>query len=331
MILNKKIPAIIIHAFLWCTFILLPVLTFPEPLELLTGNTFYLVNYIATSIVSILFFYFNYNWAIPKLYFLNKKWKYALSIISFLVITIFIFIGVLLLSNIQINETHRQSFILFRGIVIKFIILFAVAWLLKLFQITKQQEHEKDIAELANLKAQINPHFLFNTLNGLYALAIKKSDKTAESISQLSELMRYVITDAKADRVTLEKEIEYIQNYIELNRLRLTGNTRVNFMIEGNLIGKMIEPLLLISFIENAFKYGVSTEHKSTIEITISIEGQDLQLMVKNDKVSRNALSNEIGIKNTIKRLDLSYRKNYQLEVKDEPDTYQVNLRLHLK
>jgi len=218
MMLNKKIPAIIIHSFLWSAFILLPVLTFPEPLELLTGNTFYLFNYIATSIVSIVFFYFNYNWAIPKLYFSNKKWKYALSIISFLVITIFIFIGVLLLSNIQINETHRQSFILFRGIVIKFIILFAVAWLLKLFQITKQQEYEKDTAELANLKAQINPHFLFNTLNGLYALAIKKSDKTAESISQLSELMRYVITDAKADRVTLEKEIEHIQNYIELQR-----------------------------------------------------------------------------------------------------------------
>ncbi len=331
MILNKKIPTIIIHAFLWSAFILLPVLTFPEPLELLTGNAFYLFNYIATSIVSILFFYFNYNWAIPKLYFSKKKWKYALSIISFLVITIFIFIGVLLLSNIQINETHRQSYILFRGIIIKFIILFAVAWLLKLFQITKQQEYEKNIAELAYLKAQINPHFLFNTLNGLYALAIKKSDKTAESISQLSELMRYVITDAKADRVTLEKEIEYIQNYIELNRIRLTGYTRVNFILEGNSIGKMIEPLLLISFIENAFKYGVSTEHKSTIEINISIESQDLHLMVKNDKVRRNALSNEIGIKNTIKRLDLSYRKNYQLEVKDEADTYQVNLRLHLK
>ncbi len=331
MILRKKISTIVIHVFIWSIFIFLPVIVLPKSYELLMGNTYYLINYLATSVISIVFFYFNYYWAIPELYFSKRKWEYIFSIVSFVVISILVFAGILLIGDNQTQEMPLRTSLRFAGLFIKYLIIFIVSWVIRLYQKTKQQEFEKNVAELAFLKAQINPHFLFNTLNGLYALAIKKSDKTADSIAQLSEIMRYVTTDAKADKVPIEKEIEYIHNFIELHRIRLTEYTTVKFNVDGSLTGIMIEPLLLISFIENAFKYGVSTEHKSIIEIDIRVEnGQKLYLTTKNEKVSYNVISNEIGIKNTIERLNLSYKNSYKLKINDSENFYMVNLMIKL-
>ena len=130
--------------------------------------------------------------------------------------------------------------------------------MLKINSRLKLAEKEKVNAELSYLKAQINPHFLFNTLNSIYSLAIEKSDYTATAVVKLSSMMRYVITDASHKFVPLEKEINYISNYIELQKLRIDSSIKLMYTVTGDISDKKIAPLVLISFIENAFKYGVN-------------------------------------------------------------------------
>ena len=135
-------------------------------------------------------------------------------------------------------------------------------------------EKEKSTAELNSLKQQINPHFLFNTLNSLYALGIEeKSKKTADGIAKLGTLMRYNLNDAQKELIPLSKEINYIKEYIELQELRLTNNNKLTInILESGIDDYQIAPLLLIPFIENAFKYGVSATEKTKIDLKIKIE-----------------------------------------------------------
>jgi len=142
-------------------------------------------------------------------------------------------------------------------------------------------------------------------------------------------MMRYVLTEADDDLVPLEKEIEYLKNYVELQKIRLTEKTKVVFGIDGIDNTKHIPPLLFISFIENAFKYGVSNETETTITINISIEKDYLSLLVRNDKLQKDTGqidSNYIGIDNTKRRLDLIFRDNYSLDIIDSEELFQVNL-----
>ena len=145
-------------------------------------------------------------------------------------------------------------------------------------------------SELSFLKAQINPHFLFNTLNSIYALAIKKDDKTADAVVQLSELMRYIMTNANDDVIALDKEINYINNFVQLQKTRLGNTVNVDYAVEGNAFGKCITPLILISFIENAFKHGVNPNQNSEIVIRITIVEDYLTLFVSNNKVQSIAI-----------------------------------------
>jgi LytS/YehU family sensor histidine kinase len=196
-----------------------------------------------------------------------------------------------------------------------------------------QTKSEKIKSELAALKSQINPHFIFNTLNNIYGQAISKSDNTADSIAKLSAMMRYVLTETSQEQVPLKKEIQYLENYVQLQRIRLTHKTDVVFDIKGNIDLKKIPPLLLISFIENAFKYGVSNEIESTISIKIHVWQQAISLSVRNDKLSKeNGQMNslKIGIANTKKRLDLIYSGNYSLKIAENDKYFEVNLKIPL-
>ena len=144
----------------------------------------------------------------------------------------------------------------------------------------RETEREKLQAELSYLKAQINPHFLFNTLNSIYSLAIEQSDQTPEAIVKLASFLRYVIQDAQQDQVSLAKELAYIGHYVTLQKFRLDDTVQVDYQIDGNPNGKQIAPLILISFIENAFKYGVSPEELSVIQIHICLTGNELHCRV---------------------------------------------------
>lgn len=198
----------------------------------------------------------------------------------------------------------------------------------------KESEGKKLTAELSLLKAQINPHFLFNTLNGIYALALERSEKTPSAILRLSGLMRYVTTEATNDWVTLEKELNYIVDYVELQILRLGENIEVDFSIKNDSHGMVIAPLILISFIENAFKHGIGPTGEAKIHIEIFVDQNELFLKTSNQKFSYSSAleweKNGLGIKNAFERLQKLYPNRHKLEIKDSVDSFQVNLKIKM-
>jgi len=199
-------------------------------------------------------------------------------------------------------------------------------------QRAKEIAHEKLQAELSFLKAQINPHFLFNTLNNIYALASAQSDHTAAAVMKLSSIMRYVLTEAKNDFVPLEKEILFTSHYIELQKMRLTDKTSIDFTINGDPLGREIAPLLLLPFVENAFKYGISTRECSPIRILLDIKEESLYFSISNHKhfntTLRMADNTGIGISNTRRRLDLLYPGRYELIINDKSNEFTVHLNI---
>jgi two-component sensor histidine kinase len=199
-------------------------------------------------------------------------------------------------------------------------------------QRNKEIANEKLKAELSFLKAQINPHFLFNTLNNIYALASAQSEHTAAAVMKLSSIMRYVLTEARNDLVPLEKEIQFTSHYIELQKMRLTDKTIVDFSVRGEPLGHQIAPLLLLPFVENAFKYGISTRETSPINILLEIQKDSLNFKICNQKHLNTLLrvsdNTGIGISNTKRRLDLFYEDRYSLEIDDKPNEFSVHLKI---
>jgi two-component system, LytTR family, sensor kinase len=192
-------------------------------------------------------------------------------------------------------------------------------------------------SELKFLRSQINPHFLFNTLNSLYALALKKSDEAPEMIIRLSEMMRYMLYECNVRLVPLEKEIQYIKNYIEFEKIRLGRKVEIKLSMEGEFEEIMITPLLLIPFVENAFKHGA--DHmldNGLIDIKITVENNILNLYVMNNKIEKAIFhekkkSGGIGLENVRKRLELLYPQNHLIELVEDDVTYKVFFSLDLK
>ncbi|WPU99404.1 sensor histidine kinase [Mucilaginibacter sp. cycad4] len=203
------------------------------------------------------------------------------------------------------------------------------------WQLTEQRaaraEADKTSAELSFLKAQINPHFLFNTLNNIYTLAAIKDDKAADSIMKLSNIMRYVTDDVSEDFVPLQSEIDCISDYIELQRLRIGKNTIVNFEVVGEIDRKKIAPLIMMTFIENVFKYGVSKREPSAIDIRINIHEPDISFYSKNRifGVQKSEYQRTgIGINNTKQRLEHLYPGKHLLNISSLNNEYIVQLTL---
>jgi LytS/YehU family sensor histidine kinase len=198
----------------------------------------------------------------------------------------------------------------------------------------KEMENEKLHSELAFLKSQVNPHFLFNILNNICSLARKKSDNTENAIIQLSRIMRYMLYDSKDEKVSLEKEVEYLQNYIDLQRLRISDSVIINFNIEGNMDGKMVEPMLLIPFVENAFKHGVSYLDESNIDIALKVANGNLHFRVENNRIKKNddpvQQKSGIGLKNVLRRLELLYPGKHIINIEETIAKYIVNLEISI-
>ncbi|WP_165903566.1 sensor histidine kinase [Hymenobacter gummosus] len=202
-------------------------------------------------------------------------------------------------------------------------------------RVRRQMHHDKLTAELSFLKSQVSPHFLFNTLNNIYSLAQLRSDDTPEAILKLSQLMRYMLYEANDPRVPLEQEVEYLRNYVDLQRLRLADDVAIEFSQEGNLAGKLIEPMLLIPFVENAFKHGVSYQHTSFIHISLRVLGDELLFRVQNRRFPQlpsltAARDSGIGVQNVTQRLRLLYPDRHLLHIEPTADEYIVTLTLAL-
>ncbi len=191
--------------------------------------------------------------------------------------------------------------------------------------------------ELKFLRSQISPHFFFNTLNNIYSLSLEKSNKTSETILKLSELMRYLIYETKENKQSLIKEIMCLQNYLELERIRYGDFLKINVNISGDIHGKKIAPMLLIPFLENAFKHGANKNiGKVEICIDLQVENNFLHFKINNTLPDKNIIQNTnlsggIGIPNVRKRLDLVYApEDYKLDILEEDEKFKVELKLKL-
>jgi hypothetical protein len=193
-------------------------------------------------------------------------------------------------------------------------------------------EKEKTTAELKLLKAQIHPHFLFNTLNNIYSFSLKGSSKTPEMIARLSSLLSYILYDCKNNEVLLSKEIEVMKNYIDLEKERYGNRLEISVNIEGDIEGKFIAPLLLLPFIENAFKHGTSEQlGKSWLSMDLSVKQNVLQCKIVNSKNESSSFGTKgIGIENVQKRLSYLYNNGHELKLNDEGNFFVVSLRLEL-
>jgi len=235
---------------------------------------------------------------------------------------------------------RNSDFRYFPGSYAVFILVFAVGTCLSVMTEWKktedhkeQIEREKINTELSFLKSQINPHFFFNTLNNIYSLAITGSAQTANAVMKLSSIMRYVLTDTQNNSVSLQSEVDFIKNYIELQQVRLTDKVKVDFITEGDLENKQIAPLLFIPFIENAFKYGISTKDASAIEIKLFAKTKSVSFSVINRIVkAENAIKDTtgIGINNVKRRLELLYPQKHKLEVAENNNQFIVHLDIDL-
>lgn len=210
------------------------------------------------------------------------------------------------------------------------LIKFTIDWLSN-ERIQRNLESERKDMELQFLKSQLNPHFLFNSLNNIYSLAYQKSDKTADAILKLSEIMRYMIYESNDSWVSLEKEVDYVNSYVELQKLRFKDGAAVEITVSGEIGGQKIVPLILISFVENAFKHGVANDASDPIKINIIANQKILHFSVINKKnlANKDAIGG-VGLNNVERRLELLYPERYKLNVVNTADHYTTELMLDL-
>ena len=199
------------------------------------------------------------------------------------------------------------------------------------FFVNEKIVQERTSMELQFLKSQVNPHFLFNSFNNLYGLALTEPNKTPDAILKLAELTRYMIYESNEPKVTLKKEIDYLRNLIELQKLRYEDAVYVNFYTDENLNEHIIAPLLLISFVENAFKHGEVNEEENPVTVSLTILNNKMDFHVSNKINHRNKdFSGGIGLQNVKRRLELLYPGNYTLHIRNDGVNYCSDLTLHL-
>ncbi|WP_162054773.1 sensor histidine kinase [Pontibacter pamirensis] len=194
----------------------------------------------------------------------------------------------------------------------------------------KELETQKLMAELAYLKSQVNPHFLFNTLNNIYSLAYKQHPETPDAIMKLSLLMRYMLYESNDTLVSLEKEVEHIRNFIDLQKLRLREQTGIKFNIEGDLKGKQIAPMLLMTLVENAFKHGLVSKNEIGIIMNLVVKNNSLLFStINNTSTHKKREFGGIGLENLKRRLNLLYHNQHQLSFEEKEGTFYATLKIY--
>lgn len=304
-------------------------------LFLISLTTIQADNRILTSVYIILLLapaaYINNLFILP---FLRKKLLLFISlfIINTLVFTI---ISVFFIKTASNQNYELWMFVNFFGILFLAMVFASAIKIARDSFIRRQQDKE---AELKLLKAQLNPHFLFNTLNNLYGLSVVKSDKLPNLMLKLSDLLRYSLYETKETLVPMEKEITYLKNYMSLEKIRLEDTTDIQFESSGNLSSKQIAPMLFIVFVENAFKH-LSALKDGKSKVIVSLHEDNDQLVFKCDNtIDTKGLIHEniekgksgIGLQNVKKRLALMYQDKHELTINKNETTYSIQLILDL-
>jgi len=198
-------------------------------------------------------------------------------------------------------------------------------------QLKQELQKEKSVAELAFLRSQINPHFLFNTINDIYSLTYQKSERAPEALLKLSELLRYMLREGNTDMMPLQLEIKYLENVFELQRIGAKGRAYINFEVEGYVGEQQVASLLFIAFVENAFKHGIlnDKENPVLVHLTSTIESVSFSIRNKKNNFQKDATGG-IGLSNVQRRLELIYPGKHQLDISDGEEFYTVNLALQI-
>ena len=290
--------------------------------------------------------YFHVYFLLPKLLFRKKIISYILfffiGLVVFYVIRtelIFIFIN----DNVWPESQTPQRGYAFNHILVVFLIgiydvgltttiKLTVDWIFDRKRIESLQANQLK-TELQFLKAQIQPHFFFNTLNNLYALTLERSKQAPEVVLKLSEIMEYILYDAKEPRIRLLNEINYIQNYIDLEKLRYGDKVSVQINMQGDIETQSVPPLLFLPFIENCFKHGAVENNKLNVLIEFEVSRNNvLRFSVINNYNSfiENKKNHGIGNQNVLRRLELLYKDKFSLDIKTEKQSYIVELLIQL-
>ncbi|MEI7726301.1 MAG: histidine kinase [Bacteroidota bacterium] len=290
----------------------------------------------------ILVFYLNVLVLIPYLY--NKK-RYLLFILSGIgLLTGFVFLRIALRDHVfgapaligLSSRPYQSEFMIIASFLFVFILSIFYQLAKNHFEAYERNREilrQRDEAEFRMLKAQVNPHFLFNTLNNLYSLAYTRSEKTAGAIMSLSEIMRYLIYEAGAREVPVEKEIRFLTNYVELEKLRIEDPSKVTLAISNPSVNRMITPLIFIAFVENAFKHsGIDTDPEGFIQIFLAFHEDEIHFTCENS-ISTITVKNKeggTGLANARARLDLMHPGKTGLVIKSANLVYSVNLTISL-
>lgn len=328
------------HALFW---IVLLVIMVALGYENVHDLSFVVGNELVSLVFHIAVVYFNLFYLIPRYLAKNVLLYLSLLLLTCMVVTpirmLVLYLKFSGMPYYQDQLVREQGMLLLGSFLVGLLsTVFRVITDWWRYQREKQKLMTQTIqTELRFLKSQINPHFLFNTLNNLYALTLKKSDKAPEIVLKLSEIMRYMLYECNERRVLLSKEIQYIYNYLDLERLRQPTNADIRFTTEGKISDQMVAPLIFVPFLENSFKHGLNlhTQGGGYVRLHLAVHRDDLEFFIENSKAERiprqeHPKSGGIGLANVRQRLELLYPGSYNLIVEDEPHRYAVTLQLQL-
>ena len=324
-------------------FILLPLVIYAFPVERWWGTyPLFFCSFVGWLYVT----YFLYKYFIvPRLFIKGKKRTMAVVAILLSLAVTFLFSAYEITSPLyHIHQEQRQLYpypiwgirqnqqAIWLHYILVVIFCFAVGMLKEVYRqklARAEMEYERNKAELALYKAQINPHFLFNTLNTLYGLLITQSDKTEITLERFINLTKYMYNNANREFIALAEEVDYIGQYIALQQLRLNELADIRFTHEVEREEMPIPPMMLITFVENAFKYGISSDDPCFIHIQLNQRAEKLCFEVVNSTFGREAgHSARMGITNCRRRLELLYPEHHRLEIEQEHGLFRVRLEL---
>lgn len=349
---EKKI-SLLMHAAVLALLFVLPLYLMNFSVD---RNNFFIKSFYLRTSIYVFIFYINYLWLVPKLLFRNK-------IKTFIVALLVTLSSLMILNNLghrylmhraieDYGRTHRMErfqrndripgipskFHIYDFLVTSILVTSLSIGIMLSKKYIRNEKEKKELekakldSELALLKNQVGPHFFFNTLNNIYSLVEINTGDAQKAIMNLSKLMRYLLYDTQQEKIQLKKEIEFMQNYIELMKLRLTKNVDIKVLFPSDEPEIMLPPLLFIPFIENAFKHGVSNKGKSFISITLERNKNIINFQCLNSIVSSsiNLTNNHgIGLDNIRKRLSLLFPGNYTLDIDKTDREFKVLLTIN--
>ena len=338
---SKKWTVVSLHIAAWAIFFTLPYLLRgphdnPRPEDARKEN-FSIVFSIIMDLAWMGFFYLNAFVLIPKLVYQKKFWLYSFFLV--LILSWVIFQGWSIYSAFANPDFKLRQFFFFNFFIFIFFLATSTAYQLikdrmEMDKRVNEREKENLKTELSLLRSQVSPHFMFNVLNNIVSLSRKQPEKVEPSLIKLSSLMRYMLYEADETKVPLEKEIEYLQSYIDLQKQRFGKKLTVNTCLNHVDTQYLIEPMLLIPFVENAFKHGTGLITQPQIDIELKANGKDLQFTVKNkyndDTEEIKDKTSGIGLTNVQRRLDLLYDRHHSLLISKKEDWFIVSLQIHL-